>query len=108
MQCCLQVQWLNQTSQHAKAIELLRQLLQYKQKPVIYQTLAQSYYGNNDTALALEATSYQYAHEGYIKLAVQQLDNALKQPKLDASTRQRLESRKNILRDTLSHNKPAE
>lgn len=101
-------QALNQTSQHTEAIQLLRQLLQYKQKPVIYQTLAQSYYGNGDTALALEATSYQYAHEGYIKLAVQQLDNALKQPKLEASTRQRLASRKNMLRDALSINKPAQ
>ena len=98
---------LNQTQQYTKSIELLRQLLQYKKKPVIYQTLAQSYHGNGETALALEATSFQYEFEGYIKLAVQQLDNALKQPKLESSTRQRLVSRKNMLTETLS-NKPTE
>lgn len=92
---------LNQTGEYTKAIELLRQLLQYKKKPVIYQTLAQSYHGNGETALALEATSFQYEQEGYIKLAFQQLDNALKLPKLEASTRQRIESRKNMLEETL-------
>ncbi|MFW2374478.1 MAG: M48 family metalloprotease [Gammaproteobacteria bacterium] len=96
---------LNQTSQYTKAIQLLRQLLRYKQKPVIYQTLAQSYHGNGETALALEATSFQYEYEGYIKLAFQQLDNALKLPKLESSTRQRIESRKNMLMDTLDSNK---
>lgn len=74
---------------------------------MIYQTLAQSYYGNGETALALEATSFQYEQEGYIKLAVQQLENAGKQPKLEASTRQRIESRKNILMDTLGNSSPA-
>ncbi|MCW8957165.1 MAG: M48 family metalloprotease [Gammaproteobacteria bacterium] len=94
---------LNQSSQYTKAIELLRQLLQYKKKAVVYQTLAQSYHGNGDTALALEATSYQYELEGYFKLAVQQLDNALKLPNLDTSTQQRIESRKNMLAETLNN-----
>lgn len=98
---------LNQTDQYTKAIPLLRQLLQTRKKPVIYQTLAQSYHGNGETALALEATSFQYQLEGYIKLAVQQLDNALKLPKLELSTRQRIESRKNMLTEILTSNKLA-
>ena len=98
---------LNQTDQYTKAIQLLRQLLQTRKKPIIYQTLAQSYHGNGETALALEATSFQYELEGYIKLAVQQLDNALKLPKLESSTRQRIESRKNMLTEILTSNKLA-
>lgn len=94
---------LNHSAQYTKAIELSRQLLKYKQKPVIYQTLAQSYHGNGETALALEATSFQYELEGYFKLAVQQLDNALKLPKLDTPTQQRIMSRKNILTEVLSN-----
>lgn len=98
---------LNQTDQYTKAIQLLRQLLQTRKKPIIYQTLAQSYHGNGETALALEATSFQYELEGYIKLAVQQLDNALKLPKLESSTRQRIESRKNMLTEILTSNRLA-
>jgi len=76
------------------AIALLKRLLQYRKEPVIYQTLAQAYYTNHQITAALEATSYQYELEGYLKLAVQQVDNALKQAELNSSTEERLKSRK--------------
>ena len=85
---------LNQTDQYKQAITILKQLLRYKKHPLVYQQLAQAYYSQGNIALALEATSYQYELDGYLKLAAQQIDNALKQPNLDNSTRQRFISRK--------------
>ena len=79
------------------AIALLKRLLQRRKEPVIYQTLAQAYYTDGQITAALEATSYQYELEGYLKLAAQQVENALKQPGLNSSTRERLKSRKTEL-----------
>lgn len=81
----------------AESIQLLRRILQQHKHPAVYQSLAQAYYSNGQTAAALEATSYQYEMEGYLKLAVQQIDNAQKQADLDVPTQQRLQSRKQEL-----------
>lgn len=83
------------------AILILKRLLQQRQEPVIYQTLAQAYYTNNQIMLALEATSYQYELQGYLQLAVQQIDNALKQSGLSSNTLERLSSRRDQLRAEL-------
>ena len=88
-------------NQEADAILLLKRLSQQQQKPVIYQTLAQAYYTNNQIAAALEATSYQYELEGYLKLAAQQVENALRQPDLNNNTRERLTSRLDQLKREL-------
>jgi predicted Zn-dependent protease len=88
---------LNHFNRHNEAIKLLKRLLQTQKQTIIYKTLAQSYFSNGQTSSALEATSYQYELDGYIKLATQQIENALKQPNLKPSTIQRLESRKTEL-----------
>ncbi len=88
---------LNNDGQHTKAITLLKRLLQHKKQSIIYQTLAQAYYANGQISLALEATSFQYESDGYLKLAAQQIENALKQPGLKPSTRQRFLSRRSEL-----------
>lgn len=83
--------------QSTKAISLLNSQLQSQKQPVVYHTLAKAYFSNNQVSLALEATSYEYEKEGYLKLATQQLTNALQQPNINSITRQRLESRKQQL-----------
>jgi len=88
---------LGLSNKYKEAIALLRKLLQQHQQPLIYQQLAQNYFADGQTALALEATSYQYELDGYLQLAAQQIDNALKQANLDKSSRQRLESRQQQL-----------
>ncbi|MDH5471688.1 MAG: M48 family metalloprotease [Gammaproteobacteria bacterium] len=88
---------LNQLKQPEKAIQILKQQLKKKEQPVVFQALAQNYYANNQITAALEATSHQYELEGYLQLAAQQIDYALKQTDLESSTRQRLVSRKNNL-----------
>ena len=95
---------LNHFGRHNEAIHILKQLLQQRTHTRIYKTLAQSYFSNGQTSSALEATSYQYEFEGYTKLAVQQIENALKQPGLKSSTIQRLESRKKELTSRLKRN----
>ncbi|MCW9013223.1 MAG: M48 family metalloprotease [Gammaproteobacteria bacterium] len=96
------VEMLNHFGQYDEAIKLLKRLLQYQKQTIIYKTLAQSYFSNGQTGAALEATSYQYELDGYIKLAAQQIENALKQPDLNPITIQRLESRKKELTSQMS------
>ena len=98
-------QLLNDTKQYEETIQLLKKLLQNTKHPVVYQTLAQAYYAQGQVTQALEATSYQYELEGLLKLAAQQIENALKQPNLNEITRQRLESRKQILMQQLLREK---
>lgn len=93
---------LNTFKQHDKAIQILKRQLQQTQQPVVYQTLAQIYFANDQVTSALEATSHQYELEGYLKLAAQQIDNALKQKNLKPSTKKRLESRRKKLLDELA------
>ena len=84
--------------QPVKAVNLLNRQLRTHTLATIYSTLAKAYFTNNQTTLALEATSYEYEIEGHIKQAAQQINNALQQPKLNQLTTQRLESRrKNLL-----------
>ena len=80
-----------------KAITLLNTQLHTQKQPVVYNTLAKAYFSKGSTSLALEATSFEYELEGYLKLAIQQVNNALQQPKLNKLTIQRLESRKHEL-----------
>ena len=80
-----------------KAIIVLNKQLQTQKKAVVYNTLAKAYFSKGQISLALEATSYEYELEGYIKLAMQQINNALQQPNLNKLTIQRLESRKQDL-----------
>lgn len=96
---------LNTLGEFDRSVLLLKRLLQYQKHPVIYETLAQTYYSKGQIGAALEATSYQYEQEGYLKLAAQQIDNAMKQPGLDAGARQRLESRKAELIEQLKREK---
>ncbi len=84
-----------------EAVLLLKRLLQHQKQPVVYQTLAQAYYSDGQITPALEATSYQYELEGYLKLAAQQVENALKQPGLNINTRERLKSRRQVLTDEI-------
>lgn len=88
---------LNSHGNHERALLLLKRMLQHQKHPVIYETLAQTYYRKGLIGAALEATSFQYELEGYLKLAAQQVDNALKQTDVDDTSRQRLESRKKEL-----------
>lgn len=83
--------------QASQAILLLNQQLKTQKKSVVYQTLARAYFVENNIALALEATSHEYQQEGYLKQAIQQIENALQQNDLAPLTRQRLESRKQDL-----------
>jgi beta-barrel assembly-enhancing protease len=96
---------LNHQKRYEDAIHLLKRQLQQKKLSIIYQTLAQSYYSNGQITSALEATSHQYEMDGYLKLAAQQISNALKQPGLKPSTKRRLESRKKDLGYTLRKEK---
>ena len=92
---------LNQLKRYEDAIQLLKKQLQQKKLAITYQTLAQSYYANGQVASAMEATSYQYELNGYLKLASQQISNALKQPGIKPSTKRRLKSRKKDLNHML-------
>ncbi|MCW8854785.1 MAG: M48 family metalloprotease [Gammaproteobacteria bacterium] len=96
---------LNRLRQQEKAIEILKQQLKRKQHPLVFQILAQNYYANKQVTAALEATSHQYELEGYLQLAAQQIDYALKQTNLNPSTQQRLISRKEALLNKLSKEK---
>lgn len=96
---------LNSHGKYERSLILLKRILQYQKHPVIYETLAQTYYRKGQIGAALEATSYQYEQEGYLKLAAQQIENALKQPDLDATAYQRLESRKAALLEQLKREK---
>ena len=96
---------LNTHGNYDRSIFLLKRLLQYQKHPAIYENLAQAFYGKGQTGAALEATSYQYEQEGYLKLAAQQIDNALKQTDLDNNARQRLASKKMELIEQLKREK---
>ena len=87
--------------QSKKAITLLNNQLHSQKQAVVYHTLAKAYFANDQVSLALEATSYEYEHEGYLKLAVQQLSNALQQPGIKPMTVQRLEARKQDLMEKI-------
>lgn len=97
---------LNQLKRYEETIKLLKQQLQKKQHPVIFQILAQTYYASNNITAALEATSKQYELEGHLQLAVQQIEYALKQTDLNHNSKQRLISRKNELLHRITEEQP--
>lgn len=85
---------LNNNKMPEKSIALLKKQLQSDDYAIIYKALANAYYSNGQISAALESTGNQYVREGYIELAIQQYDNALRQENISQSTKQRLEAAK--------------
>lgn len=83
---------LNNNKMPDKSIAILKKQLQIDDGAEIYKALANAYYANGQIAAALESTGNQYLREGYIELAIQQYDNALRQSNISQSTKQRLEA----------------
>lgn len=100
-----QVNALNNNGMPEKSIALLKNQLQINDYGIIYEALAKSYYANGQISAALESTGNQYARQGYIELAIQQYDNALRQSNISTSTRQRLESAKDELKKVIQRYK---
>ena len=89
---------LNKNKMQEKSISVLKKQLQTSDQGVIYEALAKAYYANGQISAALESTGHQYARQGYIELAIQQYDNALRQKNISESTKQRLEAAKKELK----------
>lgn len=87
--------------QSLKSISLLKHQLQKDDDAIIHQTLAHAYFINGQVAAALESTGNQYERQGYIELATQQYNSALQQPKINITTRQRLETKIQALKKAL-------
>lgn len=85
---------LNNNGMPNKSVALLKKQLQTNDHALIHKALANAYFSNGQIAAALESTGNQYARMGYVELAIQQYDNALKQENLSLSTKQRLEAAK--------------
>jgi len=88
-----------------KSILLLKNQLQTDDYGIIHEALAKAYFANGQISAALESTGNQYARQGYIELAIQQYDNALKQKDISPSTKQRLESEKSELQEAIQRYK---
>ena len=100
-----QVNALNNNGMPDKSISILKNQLQINDYAIIYKALAKAYYANGQISAALEATGDQYARQGYIELAIQQYDNALRQENISPSTKQRLETSKEELKKALQQYK---
>lgn len=85
---------LNNSHMPDKSIAILKKQLQTDDRAIIHQALANAYFINGQIGAALESTGNQYVRQGYLELAIQQYDNALKQENINPSTRQRLEAAK--------------
>ncbi len=96
---------LNDNKMPDKSIPLLKKQLQSDDYAIIYKALANAYYSNGQISAALESTGDQYAREGYIELAIQQYDNALRQENISPSTKQRLEAAKLELKKVIQEYK---
>lgn len=96
---------LNNNKMPDKSISLLKKQLQTDDYAIIYKALANAYYSNGQVSAALESTGNQYAREGYIELAIQQYDNALRQENINSSTKQRLEAAKLELKKVIQEYK---
>jgi predicted Zn-dependent protease len=96
-----QVKALNNNGMADKSIALLKNQLQIDDFGIIYEALAKAYYANGQIGAALESTGNQYARQGYIELAIQQYDHALRQENISQSTKQRLESAKDELKNVI-------
>ncbi|MCK4675335.1 MAG: hypothetical protein KAT61_05430, partial [Gammaproteobacteria bacterium] len=93
-----QVEALNNNGMPEKSIILLKNQLQTDDYGIIYEALAKAYYANGQVSAALESTGNQYARQGYLELALQQYNNALRQENISPSTKQRLETAKEELK----------
>jgi len=96
-----QVKALNNNNMPEKSIVILKNQLQTDDYGIIYEALAKAYYANGQIGAALESTGNQYARQGYIELAIQQYDHALRQPDISPSTKQRLEAAKDELKNVI-------
>jgi predicted Zn-dependent protease len=88
-----------------KSIPLLKKQLQIDDNAIVHEALAKAYYANGQISAALESTGNQYARQGYIELAIQQYDNALKQADISPSAKQRLETAKEELKKVMQQYK---
>jgi len=96
---------LNSNNAPDKSIALLKKQLQTDDYAIIYKALANAYFANGQISAALESTGNQYARQGYIELAIQQYDNALKQDDISPSTKKRLETQKQELKKVIKRYK---
>jgi len=96
-----QVKALNNNNMPDRSIALLKNQLQIDDFGIIYEALAKAYYANGQIGAALESTGNQYARQGYIELAIQQYDHALRQENISQSTKQRLEAAKDELKNVI-------
>jgi predicted Zn-dependent protease len=96
---------LNSNNEPDKSITLLKKQLQTDDYAIIYKALANAYFANGQISAALESTGNQYARQGYIELAIQQYDNALRQDDISPSTRKRLETQKQELKKIMQRYK---
>lgn len=90
---------LNNNKMPDKSITILKKQLQIDNGYIIHKALANAYFLNGQINAALESTGNQYASQGYIELAIQQYDNALKQKSISTSTRKRIEAQKKKLKN---------
>ena len=91
----------NNNNMHDKSIMLLKNQLQTDDYDIIHEELAKAYFANGQISAAQESTGNQYTRLGFIELAIQQYDYALKQEGISTSTKQRLESQKKELQEAL-------
>lgn len=96
---------LNSNNAPDKSIALLKKQLQTDDYAIIYKALANAYFANGQISAALESTGNQYARQGYIELAIQQYDNALRQDDISPSTKKRLETQKQELKKIMKRYK---
>lgn len=96
---------LNNNNMPDKSVTLLKKQLQTDDHALIHKALANAYFSNGQISAALESTGNQYVRLGYIELAIQQYDNALKQENLSLSTKQRLEAVKIELKNAIKLHK---
>lgn len=89
---------LTANKQPQKSITLLKHQLQLNDDAVIHKTLAHAYFMNGQISAALESTGNQYSKLGYVELALQQYNSALRQPDINVTTRQRLETKREELK----------
>lgn len=93
---------LTENDQPQKSIYLLKHQLQISNDPIIDKVLAQAYYKNGQIGAALESTGNQYEKEGYYELAIQQYDMALQQANLSSTTQQRLQTKKEAIKEAIN------
>ena len=100
-------QTLNNNRQPEKSIHVLKKQLQSNDGAIVHEALAKAYFANGQISAALESTGNQYVRQGYDELAIQQYDNALKQPDINESTKQRLEAAKKEIKQRIKKRKNA-